>query len=147
MPVRPGSAIGHTAKYLAAKLRDETSTREKRKADGFPEDSTEDEQLAIKRSRREVYRPPNDRVKDSQEQALNLWIKQMQQGTERIYQDLYGRHWEESKQYDEAKLGEHQAAFRKRNLDLETSEKRRMEKAKVDLLGLGIFKDDLNPRL
>ena len=147
--VKPGSAVGHTAKYLAAKFRAQIAAKEKRKAAGLPEqnDDTEKQQNASKRVKRDVIDPPlAEQIETTRDAAIKLWIQQMQAGTDRVFQDLYGEHWEEGKKYEEEMLKAQQDDERLRNQELEESRRVRADLRKVALVPTGVFKDDWNPR-
>ena len=147
-PVKPGSAVGHTAKYLAARLRTQIEAKEKRKAAGVPEDGVEAEkQIASKRTKR-VDEDPDlaQKIITTREEALRLWTQQMRNGTDRMYQDLYGPHWEEGKHYEGELLRVKQAETRKAEEELRTSRQAREQARKVSLAPSTSFKDDWDPR-
>lgn len=86
------------------------------------------------------------KIAETRHQALQLWIQQMQNGTDRIYQDLYGEHWETGKQIEAEKVARMQAEEKNRQMELAASERARQERLKVNLRGSGVFKDDRDPR-
>ena len=157
-PVKPGSAIGHTASYLAAKHRDKLAAKEKRKASGLPEEEEEDSVLTTttrsvvaKKLKQEQPSVDNgislqQKIVETRDQALQLWIQQMQNGTDRIYQDLYGEHWETGKKIEAAKVARMQAEESSKQLELARTLREREERGRVNLLGSGVFKDDRDPR-
>ena len=154
-PVKSGSAISHSAKYLAAKLRDKIAAAEKRKAAGLPENGAEgDNTLYIrskKKSKHEHANPDAEaalqyKIKDTKLEALKVLTQQMRNSTDRIYQDLYGQHWEEGKRLEEEKLVTAQKAEKARQAEVEASLRSRLERQKIDLVASGVFKDDYDPR-
>ena len=147
--VKPGSAVGHTAKYLAAKLRAQIAAKEKRKAAGLPEedDALDERHVSNKKVKQEEVNPDlAEQIRSTRDEALKLWIGQMQAGTDRIYQDVYGEHWEEGKRYEGELLQAKQAETRKFHDDLEQSQRQRDEARKVSLVPTSVYKDDWDPR-
>ncbi|KAL9131917.1 MAG: hypothetical protein Q9217_000277 [Psora testacea] len=147
--VKPGSAVGHTAKYLAAKLRAQLAAKEKRKAGPLPEedDTSQERQLATKKLKRDHFNLDlAEQIKATRDEAFRLWIQQMQAGTDRIYQDLYGEHWEEGKKHESELLAAKQAEAREFHKELQQSRQQRDEATKVSLVPTGVYKDDWDPR-
>ena len=70
----------------------------------------------------------------------------MNQGTEQIYQDIYGDQWEEGVKYEREKLTHAQENAKRRRLELELSERKREEQARIVLRGSGLYLDDYDPR-
>ena len=151
-PIKPGSAIGHTAKYLAAKHRDKLAAKEKRKAASLPEEEGDDTALRTKAAAKKVKYEAVDesglkqKIVDTRTEALQLWVQQLQNSTDRLYQDLYGKHWEVGKQIEQEKVARMQVEERRKRKELEKSLRQREERIKVNLLGSGLFKDDRDPR-
>ena len=147
-PVKPGSAVGHTAKYLATKIRAQIAAKEKRKAAGLPEDAGEKEERAVaKRMKREEEDSEiSEKIRTTRDQALKLWIKQMDNGTNAIYQDLYGIHWEEGRKYEGELLKVKQTEAGREARRLEDVRRRKEEARKVNLAPPIVFKDDYDPR-
>lgn len=164
-PAKPGSLVGHSAKYLAAKLRDKLAAADKRKAvtllppNGVNGDDTLGHHVSKKpkqdHSEGADHDDDNDdsdevtlerKIADTKRDAMQLWIQQMRNSTDRIYQDLYGEHWEEGKKLEAAKLAAAQQQQQARSAQLETSRVQRAEREKVDLVVNGIFKDDYDQR-
>ena len=180
-PIKPGSAIGHTARYLAAKHRDKLAANEKRKVEDLSEevksspapneaavdsalvDTATPQQPPAKKPKHAHPSPNNegaataaDNDDDSEDlphqilsartQALQLWIDQLQNSTDRIYQDLYGEHWEAGKEIEAEKLAKLQAEERRKRGELEESLRERERRVEVDLRGRGWFRDDRDPR-
>lgn len=142
-PVGEGTAIGHTAKYLANKLRRKLALKEKREAEGLPPD---DRAPAPKRVKVEQEEPSQQRVKALRDRGLRMLIDQMNQGTEAIYKDIYGDAWQEGMKDEQARLRVAQADAARKNADLEASERKRREAEKVDMYGTGVYLDDYDPR-
>ena len=162
--VKPGSAIGHTARYLAAKHRDKLALSERRKAaDVTTEEekpslaltTLEDEATSPHPSKKPKHTPTTDSDGDNSSTDLShkisatrhqLWIQQLQNSTDRIYQDLYGEHWEVGKQIEREKLAKLQLEEKRKRVELEKSLREREERRRVDLRGSGVFRDDRDPR-
>lgn len=85
-------------------------------------------------------------VSDMKNKALEILVAQMNQGTEAIYQDLYGEHWREGMRIEQEKLVKAQKERMEQVAALKESEAKRREKAKVSLTGNGVYLDDFNPR-
>ena len=143
-PTKPGSAVGHTARYLAAKLQAPLATREKR---NLTSELPYSDSIQPKRLKTEVATPNStERIKAMTDDALKIWTKQLQDGTDVIYQELYGQHWEEGKAFEAQLLRNTQIEAGQEQKDLETSRKRRRERSRVSLARPTVFKDDSDPR-
>lgn len=147
--VKPGfSAVAHSVRYLAEKLRAKKAATEKHQAEGLPEATEEDQPAPAKKSKTEaVDESLLARINNTRDKALEVWTKQMQQGTDSIYQDIYGEHWKTGKRYEEEKLTAAQAEDKEGKADFEESMRKRAAREKVSLIGSGVFKDDWDPRL
>ena len=167
-PIKAGSAIAHSAKYLAAKLRDKIAAKEKRKANGEMEiengTTAEEEDLSktsqhppkrVKTHHTDADADEDDmaaaaalekKINKTRLEAMQLWVQQMQNSTDRLYMDIYGEHWQEGKKYQEEKLAANQSKERARLKELEQSMEARQKRNTVDLVGSQVFKDDYDPR-
>ncbi len=147
--VKPGSAIGHTARYLADKLRAKNAAREKRKAEGLPEKEEDQPDRAAKSVKHGVDDVTRQRIEELKVKALTKWNEQLQASTDDIYKKLYGQHWEEGKKYELEKLARKQADHRKREAELENARSQRKsswQKARAVVTDSGVYRDDLDPR-
>ena len=143
-PAKPGSAIGHTARYLAKKLRLQIARKEKRKAEGLPEIV---EDSGNKKPRLGAADPSVlARVEQMRDRALDIWMARCHQGTVAICKDIYGEMWEQGMEYEHEKLVAVQRDNKLRTIEWEESKRRREEKEKVSLNGTGLFLDDFDPR-
>ncbi|KAI4197618.1 MAG: hypothetical protein LQ346_002963 [Caloplaca aetnensis] len=142
-PTKEGSALGHTARYLAERLRRKIALREKRKAEGLPEDFMEPRP---KKATPAVDENLAGQIHEMRDQALQLMIDQMQDGTEAIYKGLYGPEWKQGAQFEAARTAQRQAEARRQQAVLAESERKRKESETVSLAGTGVFLDDLDPR-
>lgn len=143
-PTKPHSAIGHTARYLAEKIRRRKALIEKRKA----EEEDSEPQPLMKKARYGDDGDLQQQINDLKVEALWGWNEQMQEGTDRIYQSLYGEHWEEGKKYEMEKLAKAQADERKRQAEA-AGTKRESDSwyaAKASCADTGVYKDDWDPR-
>lgn len=147
-PTKPHSAVGHTAKYLAEKIRRRKALTEKRKAEGVAEGEERPPQSLAKKARRGVDGDLQGQINDLTVKALWQWNEQMQEGTDRIYQSLYGEHWKEGKKYEMEKLAKVQADERKRQAEIAKTRRQSncWEAAKASCSDTGVYKDDLDPR-
>lgn len=117
--------------------------KEKRKAQGLPEDY---EEPKPKRVKAEADENIEDKVKNTRDKALQILIDQMQDGTDAIYKDLYGEHWKEGAQFEAARRVERQEEARRKNAALAESARKRKENKTVPLTGTGVYLDDFDPR-
>lgn len=122
--------------------------KEKRRAEGLPEEEDEQPQLLVKRAKQGVNWDLQQQINDLTVKALWQWNEQMQSGTDKIYQSLYGQHWEEGKKYEVEKLAEVQTDEKRRQAELAKSNKRKSnwDAAKASCSGAGVYKDDWDPR-
>lgn len=143
-PAKPGSAIGHTARYLAKKLRLQIARKEKRKAEGLPEI---EEDSGNKKPRLGAADPSVlARAEQMRDRALDIWMARIHQGTVALYKDIYGEMWEQGMEYEHEKLVAEQQDRKLRNIEWQESKRRREEKEKVALNGTGLYLDDFDPR-
>ena len=148
-PVKPGSALGHTARYLADKIRAKKAAREKRKDQGLPESDEDEPRRAMKRIRRDADDVNPQQIEDLKVKGLQKWTEQMQAGTDNIYKSIYGEHWEEGKKYELEKLSQKQAEHQRQQADYEAAHTERVsiwKKSHAALTDPGIYKDDYDPR-
>lgn len=147
-PTKPHSAIGHTAKYLAEKIRTKRALKEKRKAEGLPEEEDEQQQLLVKKAKNGIDGNLQQQINDLTMKALWKWNEQMQEGTDNIYQSLYGQHWEEGKKFEMEKLAKVQADEKKCQAELAKTNKYKSnwDAAKASCSGTGVYKDDWDAR-
>lgn len=143
-PTNEGSAVGHSARYLVEKLRRKIALKEKRRAEGLPEDY--EEPRLKKRAAPTVDENLAGQIHEMRDKALRMLIDQMQEGTEAIYKSVYGPDWKEGAKLEAARAGQRQAEARKEKAALAESERRRKESEEVCLTGTGIYLDDFNPR-
>lgn len=148
-PVKPGSAIGHTARYLADKLRAKKAAREKRKAEGLPEEEEDQPDRVVKTASHDFDDVTQQQIEELKVKALWKWNGQLQASTDNMYKKLYGQHWEEGKKYELEKLARKQADHRKREAELEKARGQLVsswEKARVAVTHSGVYRDDVDPR-
>lgn len=124
------------------------AVKEKRKAEGLPEEEEEQTQLLVKRARNSADGDLHQQIKDLTVKALWKWNEQMQEGTDKIYQSIYGQHWEEGKKYEIEKLAKVQADEKKRQAELAKSKckSNSWNAAKASCSDTGVYKDDWDPR-
>lgn len=147
--MKPGCAIGHTARYLADKLRAKNAAREKRKAEGLPEEEEDQPDRGAKSVKLGVDDVTRQQIEELKVKALTKWNEQLQASTDDIYKKLYGQHWEEGKKYELEKLARKQADHRKREAELENARNQRKsswQKARAAITDSGVYRDDLDPR-
>ena len=145
-PVKPGSAIGHTARYLADKIRAKQASHEKRRIEGFPEAESSHLRRAAKRVHKNTEDVSPQLIEDLKVRTLRKWTEQMQASTNDIYKSLYGHHWEEGKKYELEKFGEKQADHKRQVEAACTQGGSNWEKAHAAVADDGIYKDDYDPR-
>lgn len=145
-PVKEGSALGHTARYLAEKLRRNITLKEQRKASGLPEEPEEDVEPPRKKPKLSTDPAVLSKVPELRDRALRIWIEQVEQGTETIYKNLYGEHWEEGMKYEQERLAKGREEARAKNEVLEERDRKKKESRKVQLLRPTVFLDDFDPR-
>ena len=146
-PVKPKSAISHTAKYLADKIRAKKATSEKRKPETLPEDEEGQPERPAKWAKEDLDGDFQSQIKELTVKALWKWNDQLQAGTDMIYKSLYGEHWEEGKKIELEKLAKLQAEEKKKHAEL--AQRQRLsdwEEARASVTDSGIYKDDWDPR-
>ena len=142
-PLKEGFAVGHTARHLANKLRHKVALEERRKAAALPTDAEEPPAKKLKA----LPRPPSQQdIVNLRDRGVRLLIDQINQGTEYIYQRIYGDQWEEGMKHEREKLFHAQEAARKRKQSLNVSKQESKEHEKTSLRGPGLYLDDYDPR-
>lgn len=117
--------------------------KEKRKAEGLPEDF---EEPKPKKAAPAVDENLAGQINEMRDKALRMLIDQMQEGTEAIYKGVYGQDWEEGAKFEASRTAQRQAEAWKEKTALAESERKRKESETVSLTGTGIYLDDFNPR-
>lgn len=122
--------------------------KEKRKAEGLREEEEEQPQSLVKKVKHDVDGSLQQQINNLTVKALWQWNEQMQESTDKIYQTLYGEHWEEGKKYEMEKLARVQADEKRRQADLAKTKRNSSswEAAKASWSGTGVYKDDWDPR-
>ena len=122
--------------------------KEKRKAEGLPEEEEEQPQLLAKKAKYGVDGNLQQQINELTVKAVWKWNEQMQEGTDKIYQSLYGQHWEAGKKYEMEELAKVQADEKKRQAELAKTKCKRncWDAAKASCSGTGVYKDDWDPR-
>ncbi|KAL8675394.1 MAG: hypothetical protein Q9168_000225 [Polycauliona sp. 1 TL-2023] len=142
-PTQEGSAMGHTARYLAERIRRKIAMKERRVAEGLPDDFEEPEP---KKTRPEIDGNLAKRIETLRNDALQVMIDQMQDGTETIYRNVYGSQWKQGAEFEEARTAEYQAEARKRLAAAADLMRKKEASETVSMMGTGVYLDDLNPR-
>ncbi|KAL8844548.1 MAG: hypothetical protein Q9176_001059 [Flavoplaca citrina] len=142
-PTKEGSAMGHTARYSAEKLRRKLPTKEKRTAEGLAEDSEESQQKRTKPGRDKNL---EGQIQSLREEALQVLINQIQNGTEVIYRNLYGSQWEQGAKLEEAETARRQAESRDKIAAAADLMRKKKESETISMTGTDIYMDDWDPR-
>lgn len=135
--------MGHTARYLAEKLRRKLATKEKRTAEGLAEDSEEPQPKRTKPGRDENL---EGQIQSLREEALQVLINQIQDGTDVIYRNLYGSQWEQGAKMEEAETARLQAESRDKIAAAADLMRKKKESETISMTGTGTYMDDLDPR-
>ncbi|KAI9822333.1 MAG: hypothetical protein M1827_000051 [Pycnora praestabilis] len=142
-PAKPGQAIGHSTRYLAEKARRIRANLEKRKL--------EQTDLAAEEGPNKTVKPATepasgDEIADMTKKALELFTKQMEDGTKLLCQQIYGDRWEEGMKYTMEKLQKLQSEERIKKQERERNAEVMKEREKISLRGTGVYLDDIDPR-
>jgi len=91
---KQGAGLGHSVKYLAAKLKREEAQKKRtyEEADGARQVQLEEERRA--KLMREHENAANEK-RAIAEETLRVWEQQMVESTKREFQELYGVEWKE----------------------------------------------------
>jgi chromatin structure-remodeling complex subunit RSC1/2 len=134
VPRVPGAAkkLGHSIKYLAAKARERASSEaaQNSTAPDAAKDSTPDlkRKTPDKDSR-------GEEIKRLKSRALEVLGSQIQEGTEKIYKEMYGSEWKEVIQAEEEKLRAVQAEELAKKEMMARNERERGERKRIRLGG------------
>ncbi|KAF2084565.1 BAH-domain-containing protein [Saccharata proteae CBS 121410] len=138
-PVKEGAALGHSAKYLAAKAKREALLKEKRKREA--EEGGERE-AAQKRAKMEAEKAFSNRVHQLKAKALNVLEGQLASATAADFKSLYGDDWKKCAAAEMDHMVAAQAEVAKREKEVEDMAKRVAEQASVRLKGMTVKLDD-----
>ena len=69
----------------------------------------------------------------------------MEQGTQAVYKDLYGEHWEEGRRYEEERMERARAEARVKVEAVRERERKRRAGRKVEMVK-GVYMDDWDAR-
>lgn len=148
-PVKPKSALQHSARYLADKIRAKRARQKQRIGQRLPPEEDELAQTTAKKIKQSHDTNVQQPIGDMLNKALDIWNSQIQAGNDRIYQSLYGEHWEEGKKYELEKHARYQAEHQKNQAELakkQAERKSSWQLSKDSVTDSGIYKDDLDPR-
>ncbi|MCJ1391941.1 hypothetical protein MMC18_004808 [Xylographa bjoerkii] len=142
-PTKKGEALGHSVKYIAAKLRRNHEMKMKREAEEAERASTEVQRK--KQKLQEDIRLAED-LDSLETKALKAFIKEMDEGTDQIYKRDYGDRWQEAKMLDTQRLKKAQEKAQALKTLLEENERKRAEDGKISFRSNVPFLDDIDPR-
>ncbi len=117
--------------------------KKKRMAQGLPEDSEEPEPKKVKP---EFDEGLAGQIQTLRDEALQVLIDQMQDGTEAIYRNIYGTQSEQGARFEEARAAKHQAEARERLAAAADLMRKKKESETIPMTGTGVYLDDLDPR-
>ena len=143
-PLQPGAAVGHSVKYMAAKMRRQLLEK-KRKAEG---EGNSLEDVGSKRTRIVVEGQKIQKsIKEMTDDALKALIKQMDEGTDQIWKSMYGSEWKAGKNMGTQRLYERQTKAASNEAELAESRRRRAESERISMRrDAGPYLDDYDPR-
>ena len=142
-PTKKGEALGHSARYLAAKLRREDEMKEKRKLNEAAH--RQDEANKKKRRLDEAMQLAN-RIEELKVESLVALQKQMEDEELNLWKELYGDQWEEAREIEKVRLAKSQKEWKKRMEAEEESARKIKEREFVSLKNPEVFLDDIDPR-
>ena len=142
--LQSGAAIGHSARYMATKLRRQLLEKKRKAEEG--EKSSED--VNGKRTKMEADGQKMQKtVKQMTDDALQALIKQMDEGTDQIWKNMYGSEWEAGKTLEAQHLHERQARAAAAEAELAESRRKRAERERIPMKrDIGLYLDDYDPR-
>ena len=138
--VKPGSAVGHTAKFLATGLPNRKVDVQKRAIDASPSITSK----RVKQQREDVDLAV--RIEKTKTEAFDMLINRIENGTTQVYKDIYGTSWEKGIEHEAVLLKQHQAEATQKLQNAEQRRRRRLAKRETSIAPGRIFKDDWNPR-
>ena len=142
-PSKKGEALGHSARYLAAKLRREDELKEKRKLN---EAGHKEEEANKKKRRLDEAMQLANRIEELKVESLVALHKQLGDGELNLWKGLYGDRWEEAREIEKARLADSQKEWKTRMEAVEESARKIKEREFVSLKNPQVFLDDIDPR-
>ena len=110
------------------------------------EEAEAEEDAPRKKAKQEEGEKYQAQLDDMAAKALNLWIQQMEQGTERLWQSMYGDDWEEAKTLGDAERARVQKELQEKAVIVEENARKRKAREHISLKDPDVFLDDLDPR-
>lgn len=124
--------LGHSLRFLADKARNEEEDEKKRKAKESEMQATATERVKRLKSDKEGNK---NWILDQKLAALQKWTADMENGTDKLYKDLYGENWESMQEVTTARLAlEQQQAYAKQK-DIDEYEKGKGGRKDVNITG------------
>ena len=142
-PSKKGEALGHSVKYIAAKLRRNREIIIKRKAE---EAEKEFDEVQRKKRKLDEGTCIVEDLENLEIKAIKAFIRQMDEGTDFIYKRGYGDRWQEAKALETHRLKRSQEEAQTLKILLEENERKRAEATNISFRSNGPFLDDIDPR-
>jgi chromatin structure-remodeling complex subunit RSC1/2 len=136
VPEATKKKFGHSLKYLAAKAREKRAASDESQA-AANSAPIKDEKPQLKRGVEGVDERTEE-IKRLKVHALEVLGSQIQDGTERIYKEMYGDEWKEVLQAEEVRLRIVQAEEAAKKAEIEKRERIREEQKVIKLGGSGL---------
>ena len=131
-------------RYLAAKAKRDEAIKEKRERE---QGSLEEQESVTKKAKREEEAALAGQVRDLTGKALQLLVKDMQEGTAGLYRAMLGDKWEDGMEADLKRLQAVQAQERRRMREIEENKRKMTDRQIVSLKGgAGVYLDDVDAR-
>lgn len=136
VPEATKKKFGHSLKYLAARIREKRATSDESQA-AASSAQIKDEKPQLKRDMEEVDERSRE-IKRLKVHALEVLGSQIQEGTEKIYKEMYGDEWKAMLEAEEVKSRILQAEEAAKKAEIEKRERIREEQKVIKLGGSGL---------
>jgi chromatin structure-remodeling complex subunit RSC1/2 len=136
IPEATKKKLGHSLKYLAAKARDRRAASEGLQAADVSAPIKE-EKAQLKREMEEVD-ARSEEIKRLKIHAMEVFGLQIQEGTEKIYKEMYGNDWKTVLQAEGERLRMAQAEEVAKKIEMEKRQRMREEQKVIRLGGAGL---------
>jgi chromatin structure-remodeling complex subunit RSC1/2 len=131
--------LGHSVRYLAAKVRERVASQNE---DASPQsDETQGHETGLKR-RIEDVDERCDGIKRLKGRALEVLGAQINEGTQKVYKEMYGSEWEAVLRAEEERLRVMQTAESAKRKQIENNERQRRERRRIRLGAEGVMVRD-----
>ena len=141
-PIKPGDAVGHSVRYMAAKLRRAEALKEKRKAEAATDIEEQAERKKAKHEEAVILARDVEKLKIK---ALGILANQMEDSTDSVWKSLHGEKWKEGRKLEMERLDKAQFEYQEKMKRIEQGQRKIKDRETVSLQRRCGYLDDVEP--